>query len=816
MTSRTLICILLGLAGLVASARYWLVSQPPTGNGFLVYHGNLLVRPITVPTAPTEGHLAAARLLSNTLATAASLPASYFPVWDEAAWRGPSIRIGVREPSPKRNPAKTDMPTIEAVGYDVYPEGIRIHAENEDTLISAASWFLEQTVGARWFSPGRMGFEVTQRGRLVLPLGRRQHAPGYFSRNFGGLDKPTEKAWYRANRLVSRLDHGHTVSSLISQKDLAANPAMAPVVNGLRYIPRDKHDDAWQPDLTSPATLRHVTRALRDQLSRDPSKMSVVFGQNDSWRWDQGSATLAVVAPHRYFRGYPDYSNTLFAFLNKAAEGLAPEFPDRFLSTYAYQWTEDVPRFPVHPMVLPYLTADRSQWFDPAFAKNDKDLLQRWGKAGLRIFGIYDYYYGGPFLVPRPTLYAVAESIPFAHAAGVRAFYAECYPNWGLDGPKLWLAAQLLWDPTQDSAQLLNEYYSRYWKEAAGPMRRFFEVCERQWLNQPKPGYWIKYFKDDHQRILYPPEVRRELWEILDRASAVAKSEIVRERLALVRAAFSVSDLFCLHDEKRETLARLTLRSDSATDDLVRVIGGFSKVRRDLKTRHAEVKRRFPLALSAELIGDYMRTDPRPRALAELARRGVHPHIDDDLRMTVFAGTAPTATELAATGTEILKDGNLATLRKRNAHPFTLLDWNEPGSPWTGKGEPFETRQIELRASPQGGQVLRLAGCNQEALMQWQPAEPGAFYHATVRVRGKVSPGNMTFLLVMFANADGKTTDMGHTDRLPIGEFIQTTSLEILARAPKNATWVGVSIRALWQVNDDYVEIEDISLKRLQ
>ncbi|MBA4136671.1 MAG: hypothetical protein C0518_05075 [Opitutus sp.] len=551
-------------------------------------------------------------------------------------------------------------------------------------------------------------------------------------------------------------------------------------------------------------------------MASAPAPLAAAFGQNDSWRWDQSVATLAAVAPHQHFRSYPDYSNTLFSFLNRVATNLEREFPDRFITTYAYQWTENVPRFPVHPNVLPYLTADRSQWFDPAFAENDRDLLQRWGQAGPRFFGVYDYYYGAPFLVPRPTLFAVRDSIPFAAQAGARAFYAESYPNWGLDGPKLWLAAQLLWDPTRDSAALLDEYYFRYWKEAAAPMRRFFERCDLQYLTQPRPGYWIKYFKDEHQRVLFPPEARKDLFAFLHEAESLVKNPIVRERLALVQAAFTVSDLFCRHGELSDLLARLTHDATTDSDTLRRAIAAVTSARAELITTHARVQRDFPLALSAELIPEYLRNDPRPRALRILAERGIESPIEQPLLKTVFAEKKPSRQELTLTGAELLTDGSFATIRKKNLHPFIALDWTEPNSPWKGKGEPFETRGIELLAATAGSRSLRYAGVNQEGLYQTIAVEPGVLYRATVKVRGKVSPGNMTFLLLTFANKTGKNIDDGHIDRLPIGEWNEWTILETIVRAPQGASLLGFGLRALYQVNDDFVEFASPSLRRLQ
>lgn len=714
----------------------------------------------------------------------------------------------------------------ERYSFTVGPREIVIRATRASELPSAASWFLEAAVGARWFAPGKLGVEVDERAVLELTPTTRSFAPGYFSRHLGLRGRTAEQAWHEQNRLVSRFETGHTAAALVRRDDILREPSLAPLVNGRRYVPGQRDDSAWQPDLNSPATIELVTARLREHLRKSAARPAAAFGQNDSWKWDQSDATLAAVAPHLFFRGYPDYANTLFRFLNSVATNLAREFPERLLTTYAYQWTENVPRFPVHPNVLPYLTADRSQWFDPAFAANDRDLLQRWGEAGPRFFGLYDYYYGAPFLVPRPTLFAVQESIPFAHRAGARAFYAETSPNWGLDGPKAWLAAQLLWDPAQDSAALLDEYYQRYWKEAAAPMREFFAICDRQYLTQPRPGYWIKYFKDDHQRLLFPPNVRRELFGHLDRAAALATTPVVRERLAQTRAAFEVTELFCRHDELRDELARLAHNPAAPPESLHGAVTAFTAARAQLIRGHVRVRREHPLALSAELIPEYLRNDPRPRALHRLAALGVSGSIDSDLVQSAFAGRRPDPAGLAAPGRELLTDPELRTLRKREVHPFIALDWSEPDSPWKGKGEPFETRRIELHEEPDHSsnatsalravRSIRYSGVNQEGLYQTVGAQPGALYRATVSVRGKVSPGNQTFLLLTFADAEGRNIDSGHIDRLPLGEWREWTTLEVIVRAPKDAKLLGFGLRALYQVNDDYVEFAAPSLWRIE
>lgn len=107
-----------------------------------------------------------------------------------------------------------------------------------------------------------------------------------------------------------------------------------------------------------------------------------------------------------------------------------------------------------------------------------------------------------------------------------------------------------------------------------------------------------------------------------------------------------------------------------------------------------------------------------------------------------------------------------------------------------------------------------MLGCKQETFSQLTLAEPGKWYAARVKVRGKVSPGNMTFLILNFQDGAGQG-GMGTVDRLPVGDYPDAVELVVWAQAPANAKWVGMGVRALNQVGDDYAAFSGFSLQAL-
>lgn len=100
------------------------------------------------------------------------------------------------------------------------------------------------------------------------------------------------------------------------------------------------------------------------------------------------------------------------------------------------------------------------------------------------------------------------------------------------------------------------------------------------------------------------------------------------------------------------------------------------------------------------------------------------------------------------------------------------LEWVVAGA-WRGRGEPYETRRISLEKSEGTGKNSGLAslvmkGCKQETILQFATAEPGKWYAARVKVRGQVSPGNMTYLVLNFQDA-ARRTGLGVVDQVLSG-----------------------------------------------
>lgn len=769
---------------------------------------------IVVPADALPPEREAARMLAEGLAKAAgTLPAAFPVVTEDAAEAGArAIFVGATQRAADEWPEPKAAPFDTGVAYRVEPDAVILTSEARTSIAVAAAWFLEQTLRAEWFVPGPTGEAIPRRDALVLKPGRVGARPAFLSRSLSGISTAEDRAWYRANAFEQRIGHGHSYDRVFSPGILQANPELAPILRGARYFPNGETYE-WQPNIANPRAAEVAARVVDEAFAADPSRRWFSLCENDSVYFDTSAETQERVLPLKYFRRRPDFSDLVFGFTNAVAKKVARDFPDRFISAYAYYWTENTPSFPVEPNVVPILTADRSQWFDPTFAVEDQALIKRWSASGAKIVGVYDYFYGSPFLVPRPTLYAVRQSIPFEHRAGVRVFFAESNPNWALDGPKMWLTAKLLWDPERNADELLATYYREFWGRAAAPMRRFYALAEEAWQTQPRPGYWIKYFGDEQQARLFGPERRQQMRAWLDAAARAAAGDATRRaRVDFVAAGFRLTEAFAGYCEARDALSLMLEDPAAEPAALIEAWRKFQGQRAAFLTEHVRVRTETPLAVRQEKIAKLMRCDPTGRLAGRLAENPTV-GVDAAAWREIASALGLADVEALRGGEERLRDAHWKDLVVREASPLYACRWTPAGGPWQGDKETVLGRRLEGRRADDGGKILRFTGCQQDYLGQMVKVTPGEICDAAVDARAKVGAGNETSVGLVFLDANGNALAKTVTDRLPVGETRGTVRLRAVARAPADAAYAGISITVLRQVNDDYAEWSRPSLR---
>ncbi|MGC9319875.1 MAG: DUF4838 domain-containing protein, partial [Armatimonadota bacterium] len=255
--------------------------------------------------------------------------------------------------------------------------------------------------------------------------------------------------------------------------------------------------------------------------------------------------------------------------------------PDKFFGCLAYSEIFEPPdRVQVHPRIIPYMTYDRMKWIHPEIEAQGKALTEAWAEASPTL-GWYDYIYGTPYCLPRYYPHEMSEYLRWGYEHGVRALYAEAYPNFG-EGPKLYAWLALAWDPYTDVDALLDEWFERCCgPDSADALRSYFEFWEAFWTERilesdwfSEEGQYLRFSDPSYLVEVAPGEIAQcRTW--LEQAVANAHTGKQRARGELLLRAFEYYEASALAYPRADAAEEAPQSEEEA---LARLEGGFEPV----------------------------------------------------------------------------------------------------------------------------------------------------------------------------------------------------------------------------------------------
>ncbi|MCE5241065.1 DUF4838 domain-containing protein [bacterium] len=726
-------------------------------------------------------------------------------------------------------------------GFVIKADGGSLFIVGHDATATelGAHFFLQRYGGVRWYAPLELGEHVPSRPRLAVPdkLSDTQE-PAWKSRLWSSVSR-MDPMWEKRNLCRARYNFHHNLLNAIKPSEVYdQHPEWFPLINGQRLPKPPDTAHSWQPCFANQELATWVGQKIVEYFDKNPTATSYSLGINDvgAGGYCQCEACQALDDKSQpTFRDRPNYSNRVFTFMNRVAAITSQKYPDRLLGCLSYANCEAVPSFPVHPNIIPYLTNDRAQWRDKQFRAQDQALLKRWAKAA-RQLGVYDYYYGSGYVIPRFFPTVSAESIKFCHSTGVRAWYAEIYSNWGLDACKAWLASQLLWDVKQDPKRLVDEYYTNFFGPAKGPMKKYWDRCEQIWMKQPGEARWFKGFFQLDQLDMFPPEVCAELRGYLDQAAKLADSDLLRKRIKLYSDAFHYTELYSgvYWGERRMAGATVTTTRDA--EKVRQTLVSYARAEQGLQRHFDEVinvdpllKPCLPFAGEARStfgqgllpgivrLADYYEKAGQP--LQEPFR--LSPDLPDDNPVAKMFAAYMTMRTHPETAEEKLPNPGFED--KAGGTTPQGPEWTSEGCPqgwgsWIRGGTKAELRWV---ASPvHGGQrAVMLKGAEGAAcyLMDVR-GEPGTVYLCTVYARCRVSRPERVHLTIKWRDPKGAwfSGAPNQSVSLPQAELKEWTPLSLMFTMPRGAGSAVIMLGGEDMKPDDAVWFDDCSAKQLR
>ena len=350
--------------------------------------------------------------------------------------------------------------------------------------------FLEDDLGCHWWTP--IATTTPKKPTLTLSSINRRDAPfmEYRLPAFSGYS--TDAIYAIRNRISAMQDNPSEVQNWPGGMFKWANrychsfAYLAPAEKLMAEHP-NWYSKGTQPDkfqwtgqfcLTNPELEDYVVNQLRDTFRANPKSQIASVSQNDNQNPCKCERCEALAKTM-------GQSGLMVSFLNRIAAKLKPEFPDKILHTFAYQYTQQPPldkSIRVDDNVVIQLTTEGVNHAQPLRDTKLKDILEQWSKIAKRVY-IWDYetnflYHQAPI----PNLLSLGPNFNWFAENHVRGMLIQGGHRIAGEFSDLrgWMAAKLMWNPKQNAQPLMDTFLKGYYQEAAPYIKEYIDLLQQR------------------------------------------------------------------------------------------------------------------------------------------------------------------------------------------------------------------------------------------------------------------------------------------------------------------------------------------------
>jgi len=349
----------------------------------------------------------------------------------------------------------------------------------------------------------------------------------------------------------------HTTSALFGDGDLRKSHP--------EWYEGTSNKTGWavMPDVTAPGLIDFcINRMKEEEQKRNASKTNPGswpgFGihPTDVPAWAVSARAEKLLGPFEKrvdplasdtaAMGF-DYSNLYGYWLDQVARRMEKELPGKLLAGTAYENhylpPTKVEKFPPNVFIL---ICAMAQPYNLPFASPKsarmRNVFEQWTTKS-SMLGLWDYALimmdmGGYWPAQVPLVSAFAERYEFLAKHGFvwlgTQGAEDIYNPWNC-----YAFARSTYKPGVSGAELIDEFFQGYFKEAAAPMRRYYTTFENHLIQHDigLEGGFV-YFCYVPVKEAFPPAVVAEMKAALQQARQSAVHGFVKERIARVEEGF--------------------------------------------------------------------------------------------------------------------------------------------------------------------------------------------------------------------------------------------------------------------------------------
>jgi hypothetical protein len=320
--------------------------------------------------------------------------------------------------------------------------------------------------------------------------------------------------------------------------------------------------------LSNTEVFRIVMDSLSAHMKRKPEALYWSVSQNDTYKPCECETCKSE------YEEYGGYSGAMVHFVNR----IAAEFPDKVISTLAYQYTRAAPAnikpAPNVNIMFCSIECNRSKPLvtDPSSASFRKD-TEDWCKLTSNIF-MWDYVVQFRNLVsPFPNLRVLQPNLQYFRDKGMQMMFQQ--GSGGLISEfvelRSYLIAKLLWDPDADVEALMEDFCYGYYGPAGEYILQYINTMHDA-LESTGGDLGIYGYPYDGINTYLTPERIDEYQQILNYAEkAVANNPdyLWRVQVARLPLEFAIIDISLRNVNDDLTMFRRDGETWTVRDDML-------------------------------------------------------------------------------------------------------------------------------------------------------------------------------------------------------------------------------------------------------
>ena len=396
--------------------------------------------------------------------------------------------------------------------------------------------FLERELGCRWYAPGAS--IAPKRTTFAFLSLSHSEAPGIAVR-YDDYFEARDPQWAARNKCngggAFREQPGgievyyecHTFYKLMPPSEFfEEHPEYFSLIDGKRV-----HEKA-ELCLTNPHVIRIFTERVREAMREHPYAKIYSVSQNDWGGACQCEPCQAIVDREG------SQSGPIVWFANRIAESVEDEFPDRFIGTFAYDYSRKPPKHiqPRKNVVIRLCSIECcfAHPFDSCpLNASFMDDIRRWAEIAPHLY-IWDYVVNFHYLImPFPNFDVLQSNIRTLRdhkAIGIMTQAANNSRGAEFEELRMYLIAKLLWNPEIDIDPVIDDFMAGFYGRSGPYIRRYFDLMQGLVTPDRHFNWWL-----EPEDPLYSQAFIREAEALFDRAEVAADNETILKRIEEAR-----------------------------------------------------------------------------------------------------------------------------------------------------------------------------------------------------------------------------------------------------------------------------------------